>query len=74
MNLPDYIKQVGVAEFAKRFGVEERTAISWIYRARRPRPEIAVRIIAETDVTWEGIYPEKPKKKRGRGGAAAASA
>jgi hypothetical protein len=56
MNLPDYIKRIGDAEFAAKFGVSTRTAMSYRLKERTPRPKLANRIIAETPVTWRGIY------------------
>jgi len=56
MTLTDYIKQVGVPAFCKQFHVPARVAISYQYRARRPRPQLAEKIVASTPVTWEGIY------------------
>jgi hypothetical protein len=56
MDLPEYIQKVGDAEFARRFGIKERTALAYRCRQRRPRPDLAVKIIAETPVTWAGIY------------------
>ena len=56
MRLPDYIKQVGVKNFARAFKLNQRTVISWLYTERRPRPETAQRIVKKTPVTMEGIY------------------
>ena len=56
MRLPDYIKQVGPAKFAKAIGVKRRTAESWLRMERRPRPEHAQKIVERTPVTMEGIY------------------
>jgi hypothetical protein len=61
MNLPDYIRQIGAKEFAKKFGVSERAAIAYRQRTRLPKPEIAERIVAGSPVTWEGIYAPDPK-------------
>jgi transcriptional regulator with XRE-family HTH domain len=61
MNLADYIKKVGAEEFAKRFGVKPRTAYSYQLGDRLPRAETAQKIVAETPVTWEGIYGSKAK-------------
>ncbi len=61
MTLTDYIKQVGVAAFAKQFEINERAAISYRYKVRRPRPELAEKIVASTPVTWEGIYGSDSK-------------
>lgn len=56
MNLPEYIRLIGPKEFATRFGVSERAAVSWQYGARRPRTKIGQRIVANSPVTWDGIY------------------
>ena len=56
MRLPEYIKQVGVKKFARQFRLNQRTVVSWIYTERRPRREIAQRIVKRTPVTMEGIY------------------
>lgn len=56
MRLPDYIKQVGVAKFARAFGVKKRTVESWKRMERRPRAEQAQAIVEKTPVTMEGIY------------------
>jgi DNA-binding transcriptional regulator YiaG len=56
VRLPDYIKQVGDAKFAKQFKVSKYTARSWRRMDRRPRPEKAAEIVEKTPVTMEGIY------------------
>jgi hypothetical protein len=56
MNLSQYIKKVGDAAFAAKFDVAERTAMSYRLKQRKPRPELASKIIAATPVTWGGIY------------------
>ena len=56
MNLSEYIKKQGAKKFAERFGVTERAAKAWQYRTRKPRTEVAQKIVAETPVTYEGIY------------------
>jgi len=56
VRLPDYIKQVGAARFAKQFKVKKRTVESWRRMERRPRPEKAQEIVEKTPVTMEGIY------------------
>lgn len=56
MRLPDYIRQIGTREFADKFGVTERAAIAYQRGTRRPRPEVAQRIVDGSPVTWEGIY------------------
>jgi DNA-binding transcriptional regulator YiaG len=56
MRLPDYIKQIGAAKFARQFRVKRRTVESWKRMERRPRPETAQEIVEKTPVTMEGIY------------------
>ena len=56
MRLPDYIRKVGVAKFAKALKVNKRTAESWMRMERRPRAEKAQEIVEKTPVTMEGIY------------------
>lgn len=56
MELSDYIRKQGAKKFAERFGVTERAALAWQYRTRRPRAEIAQKIVASTPVTYAGIY------------------
>jgi hypothetical protein len=56
MTLSEYIREIGPAAFAKRFGVKERTATSYMYGTRNPRPDLAQRIVARTPVDWDGVY------------------
>jgi hypothetical protein len=56
MRLSEYIKQIGVKEFAEKFGITERAALAYQQGTRRPRPEVAQRIVDDSPVTWEGIY------------------
>lgn len=56
MTLSEYIREVGVPTFAKRFGITERAATAYMYGARRPRPHLAKRIVDKTPVDWEGVY------------------
>lgn len=56
MTLSDYIREVGPGPFAKRFGISERAATAYMYGARRPRPELAAKIVAKTPVDWAGVY------------------
>lgn len=58
MELSEYIRKHGAKKFAERFGVTERAALSWQYKTRRPRAEVAQKIVASTPVTFEGIYGE----------------
>lgn len=56
MTLPEYIQKIGDKQFAAKFGITERTAASYRHRTRRPRAELAERIVNESPVSWEGIY------------------
>jgi hypothetical protein len=56
MNLSEYIRAQGAKKFAAKFGVTERAALAWQYQTRKPRPEVAQKIVATTPVTYEGIY------------------
>lgn len=65
MDLKTYIKQLGgPLAFTKKHGwITYRSAIAYSCGARRPQPETARRLIAESPVTWEGIYgPAKPQE------------
>jgi transcriptional regulator with XRE-family HTH domain len=56
MKLKDYIRSVGIAHAAREFGVS-RASVSHYARGRRvPSPDVALRIIGATPVTWDGIY------------------
>ena len=59
MNLSEYIIQLGGwAKASKRLGINERTMRSWQYKARRPRPEIALYIVRKSRgaITMQDIY------------------
>lgn len=57
-SLAAFIREIGLAEFSRRFGVHQRRAQNWLYGKRLPRPtsEITQRLIAETPLTWDAIY------------------
>jgi hypothetical protein len=63
MTLSDYIREIGVPEFAKRFKVSERAAESYMYGVRSPKPQLAKSIVAKTPVDWEGVYAGALKRK-----------
>ncbi len=56
MKLPDYIRHVGPGNFAKQIGVKERTVLSWMHKARKPRPNVALRICEKAPLTMADIY------------------
>lgn len=61
-TLPEFIDEVGDEAAADLFGVKPRCAAGWRRGERRPRPMVALRIIAESrthpagPLTWDGIY------------------
>jgi hypothetical protein len=61
MNLPDYIKKIGTAEFSRKFGVSVSAAAMYRRRERMPRPDIAQKIVAQSPVTWDAIYGKADK-------------
>lgn len=66
MSFRDYIKSVGIEKFAKRHGLSVRSTTAYYYGQRRPKPEVAMRIIKDEarrarrsghdPLTWEDIY------------------
>lgn len=76
MELPEYIKLIGIRDFARKFGITERAALSYRERTRRPRQKLAQRIVDDSPVTWEGIYAipkdDRSRKRNGRQEASAA--
>lgn len=77
MDLRSFIKALGGPKaFSERYPwISYRAAVNYACGTRWPKPEVARRIVAETPVTWEGIYgvgmepvnKRGPKKKRPRG-------
>lgn len=61
MTLSEYIRKTSPAVFAKQFEIEERVAVSYMYEARKPKPELAARIVAQTPLKWEDIYGSQIK-------------
>lgn len=58
MTLPEFITELGDAEFARRTRTPIRTVQSWRRRERMPRPSQAQGIIRIADgrLDFEGIY------------------
>lgn len=48
MKLTKYIEMKGVPEFSKKTGVKVRTVQSWLYKQRRPSPDMAINIERKT--------------------------
>jgi hypothetical protein len=63
MTLSEYIREVGVPSFAKRFRITERATTAYLYGARTPRPKLAKSIVEKTPVDWEGVYAADLKRK-----------
>lgn len=61
MDLPAFIRDVGVEKCAKLFGAKPGAVKSWLYRERYPRQSMATRIVEKTGgkVTFAGIYGER---------------
>lgn len=59
MNLTDYIKQIGRKEAATLFRVSQGSISHWLTGRRRPSPDKAKEITANSPVTWEGIYGKR---------------
>jgi hypothetical protein len=59
MTLSEYLKTIGDERAAKKFGVTRRRIESWRLGHRQPRPQMAQRIVAETDglLSLDDIYP-----------------
>ena len=64
MRLDEYVRAMGVEKFARLYGVTLRAAVSYRDRTRRPKAEVAQRIVERSPVTWEGIYAPWTKVKR----------
>lgn len=58
MDLPSYIRSLGVDKFAEQFGESPRAVKGWLYGERLPRKESAAKIVAGArgKVTFESIY------------------
>lgn len=58
MDLPTYIRSIGVDKAAELFEESPRAIKGWLYGERRPRPAKAEKIVQRTKgrVTFKGIY------------------
>lgn len=58
MSLQQYFKDLGDAAAAKRFGITERAARSYRTGWRRPKPDLALKIVkaSKGKVTMAHIY------------------
>lgn len=64
MDLPTFIRDLGVKKAASLFNEKPRTVMAWMYRERYPRPETGQKIVEKTKgrVTFAGIYGEAPRQ------------
>ena len=62
-TLSEYIAQVGIEKFARRFGWTPRRVKAWRYCERVPRKEEAQTIVRKTPVTYDGIYGSRAREK-----------
>jgi hypothetical protein len=71
---------MGDVKFSELYGVSRRAACAYRLRTRLPRADLAGRLVAETPVTWEGIYGaggslwRRKKRTRRRSASARAAA
>lgn len=56
MRLPDYIRHVGPANFAKLLKIKKRTVISWMYLTRYPNKQTAQKIVERFPLSMDDIY------------------
>lgn len=64
MNLSEYIALIGDKAASNLFGITERAAVSYRLGHRSPRPDVARRIVAVTDLSWADVYaPQEVKTK-----------
>jgi len=63
MDLKSYIKKKGVDECAEMFGVTPRAITAYLRGERKPRHEIALRIVESTKgrVSYAECYGQKRK-------------
>ena len=60
MDLPSFIRSLGVDKAAVLFDEKPRTVMGWMYGERRPRPHTARKIVERTKgkVSLAHIYGE----------------
>lgn len=63
MDLPTYIRSIGVEKAAELFDETPRAVRGWMYGERRPRPAKARKIVERTRgrVSFAGIYRALPQ-------------
>jgi hypothetical protein len=56
MDLPSFIRSVGIDAAAALLEERPATVKSWLYGERYPRHTKAPKIIERTGLTWDAIY------------------
>lgn len=61
MDLPTFIRSLGIEEAAALFDETPRAVKSWLHGERRPRPDTARKIVEKSKgrVRLEGIYSQE---------------
>jgi hypothetical protein len=61
VNFKSFIEREGMEKVASVVGLTPRAIKDWRFGYRRPRPDMAITLIAyaKGDLTWEDIYPPK---------------
>lgn len=74
MDLPAFIRSIGVDQAAELFDETPRTVESWMYGERTPRPATARKIVERTRgaVPFEGCYAARAASDPASGQEAAA--
>ena len=64
MQLPEYIRQLGIEEFKKRHGISESAARSYITGFRNPRARKALEIARQSQgqISVDEILCRQPKR------------
>jgi hypothetical protein len=62
-TLSEYIDEIGMECFAKRFRWTLRRVKAYRYGERIPRGKDAKKIVERTPVTYEGIYGAKARER-----------
>ncbi|CAH6911448.1 hypothetical protein VCHA31O73_360022 [Vibrio chagasii] len=58
MQLPEFIKSIGVNVISEDLGYGKTTVSSWYHLQKAPRPHAAKKLIeySKGSLTWESIY------------------
>lgn len=59
MTLKEYIESLGMEAFAERYGLTIRATAHYRWGTRKPKPDVARRIVEDSPLTWDDIYPKR---------------